>query len=406
MSRSREHLARHPGKAQPEIIFHLAAQPLVMQSLRDPVATFQSNVLGVVNLLDAVRHLPSLRAIVVVTSDKCYLRPDRRCAEGDPLGGHDPYSASKACAEIVTEAYRCLLLPAGRRRRPGYRPRRQRHRRRRLLARPPAAGPDPRLRRRPACRPCAIRTGVRPWQHVLDALAGYLVLAERLAVNPASFSTAWNFGPEPGCGLDRGAGRRCRRERFGAGAWHAAASDLAIEVPMLLLSSEQAQRWLGWRPRLRPRMRSPGPSTATARCCSKATRAGWSTRSMPSRRLQPASASGPPSRPFARALPMPTPEPADIPIFVLCGGLGSRLGDISAMRPKPMLDIGEKPMLVHIMACYGRFGFRRFVLCTGHRSEVISDYFANFAALNSDYTVDLAGRRSATTSRSACRRGR
>lgn len=90
---------------------------------------------------------------------------------------------------------------------------------------------------------------------------------------------------------------------------------------------------------------------------------------------------------------MPTPEPADVPIFVLCGGLGSRLGDISAMRPKPMLDIGEKPMLVHIMACYGRFGFRRFVLCTGHRSEVISDYFANFAALNSDYTVDLAGER-------------
>lgn len=89
---------------------------------------------------------------------------------------------------------------------------------------------------------------------------------------------------------------------------------------------------------------------------------------------------------------MSTPEPADIPIFMLCGGLGSRLGDSAAMRPKPMLDIGEKPMLVHIMSCYSRFGFRRFVLCTGHRSEVISGYFANFAALNSDYTVDLAGR--------------
>jgi glucose-1-phosphate cytidylyltransferase len=89
---------------------------------------------------------------------------------------------------------------------------------------------------------------------------------------------------------------------------------------------------------------------------------------------------------------MSTPETADVPIFVLCGGLGSRLGDVAAMRPKPMLDIGEKPMLVHIMSCYGRFGFRRFVICTGHRSEVISGYFANYAALNSDYTVDLAGR--------------
>lgn len=87
---------------------------------------------------------------------------------------------------------------------------------------------------------------------------------------------------------------------------------------------------------------------------------------------------------------MLSPEPTEVPIFVLCGGQGSRLGEIATMRPKPMLDIGEKPMLLHIMSCYGRFGFRRFVLCTGHRSEVISSYFANYAALNSDYTVDLA----------------
>ncbi len=89
---------------------------------------------------------------------------------------------------------------------------------------------------------------------------------------------------------------------------------------------------------------------------------------------------------------MSTPEPADVPIFVLCGGLGSRLGETAAVRPKPMLDIGEKPMLLHIMACYARHGFRRFVLCTGHRGDVISGYFANFAALNSDFTVDLAHR--------------
>ena len=87
---------------------------------------------------------------------------------------------------------------------------------------------------------------------------------------------------------------------------------------------------------------------------------------------------------------MPTPDPADVPVFLLCGGQGSRLGEIAAMRPKPMLDIGEKPMILHIMAWYARFGFRRFVLCTGHRGEVISEYFANFAALNSDLTIDLS----------------
>ena len=85
------------------------------------------------------------------------------------------------------------------------------------------------------------------------------------------------------------------------------------------------------------------------------------------------------------------PEPAEIPIFLLCGGQGSRLGEVAALRPKPMLDIGDKPMLLHIMSWYARFGFRRFILCTGHRGEVISDYFANFATLNSDFTADLAG---------------
>ena len=213
------------------------------------MATFQSNVLGVVNLLDAVRHLPSLRAIVVVTSDKCYLRPDRRCAEGDPLGGHDPYSASKACAEIVTEAYRACFFPPERGTglataragnvigggdfSPG-----------RLL-------PDL-IRAFVAGQPAALRhpDGVRPWQHVLDALAGYLVLAQRLAANPASFSTAWNFGPSQDAVWTAAQVADAAVERFGAGAWHAVASDVAIEVPMLLLSSEQAHRWLGWHPRL------------------------------------------------------------------------------------------------------------------------------------------------------------
>lgn len=87
---------------------------------------------------------------------------------------------------------------------------------------------------------------------------------------------------------------------------------------------------------------------------------------------------------------MPAPEPASVPVFILCGGFGSRLGEVGATRPKPMLDIGEKPMLVHIMSWYSRFGFRRFILCTGHLFEVISHYFLNYKAMNSDYTIELA----------------
>ena len=92
--------------------------------------------------------------------------------------------------------------------------------------------------------------GVRPWQHVLDALAGYLLLAERLAANPASFATAWNFGPEEEHGWTAARIAAVAVERFGGGSWQPAAAELAVEVPTLLLSSEQARRWLGWRTRL------------------------------------------------------------------------------------------------------------------------------------------------------------
>ena len=239
--RARGLVARHLREAQPEILFHLAAQPLVLASLDYPVTTFQSNVQSVVNLLDAVRRLPSVRAVVVVTSDKCYLRPARRCAEGDPLGGHDPYSASKACAEIVAEAYRsCFFAPdagvgvatarasnviGGGDFSPG-----------RLL-------PDL-VRAFAAGRPADLRHpgGVRPWQHVLDALAGYLLLAERLAGNASSYATAWNFGPEEDVGWTAARIAEVAAARFGDGTWRAAAGDAAVEVPSLLLSSDQARR--------------------------------------------------------------------------------------------------------------------------------------------------------------------
>ncbi|MEK7806310.1 MAG: GDP-mannose 4,6-dehydratase, partial [Chloroflexota bacterium] len=101
-------LKRAIQESQPEIVFHLAAQPLVRRSYQDPVETFSTNVMGTVNLLDAVRRAPSVRAVIVVTSDKCYESRERKSGhrEGDPMGGYDPYSASKGCAELVTAAYR------------------------------------------------------------------------------------------------------------------------------------------------------------------------------------------------------------------------------------------------------------------------------------------------------------
>ncbi len=85
-------------------------------------------------------------------------------------------------------------------------------------------------------------------------------------------------------------------------------------------------------------------------------------------------------------------KPADIPVFVLCGGLGSRLGELTRAQPKPMIEIGDRPMLTHVMGCYDRAGFRRFVLCAGYRADVISAYFLNFASLHSDFTIDVRGR--------------
>lgn len=247
--RARDQVTRLLREIEPEIILHLAAQPLVLTSLKDPVATFQTNVQGVVNLLDAARGLPALRAIVVVTSDKCYLRPERRCAEGDPLGGHDPYSASKACAEMVVEAYRCCFYPAaagiglasaragnvigGGDFSPG-----------RLL-------PD--LMRAFARNEEAVLRhpgAIRPWQHVLDALSGYLLLAERLCADPGAYARAWNFGPDQGVSWTAAEVADAAVARFGAGGWRPAETGIAIEVPTLLLDSDAAQQQLGWRPRL------------------------------------------------------------------------------------------------------------------------------------------------------------
>jgi CDP-glucose 4,6-dehydratase len=195
--RDGEGLREAVAQARPEVVLHLAAQPMVRRSLRDPALTYEVNVLGTVNVLEAVRTCGSdVRAVVVVTSDKCYENDGggpRAFVEGDPLGGGDPYSSSKACAELVTAAYRSSFFasPAG--------PRVATARagnvigggdwgEDRLL--PDIVRAVERGERLHVRNPEA----VRPWQHVLTPLGGYLRLAEELW-HGVEAARAWNFGP-------------------------------------------------------------------------------------------------------------------------------------------------------------------------------------------------------------------
>ena len=239
-------------RAQPEIVVHMAAQALVRESYADPVATYQTNVIGTVNLLEALRDAPSVKAVVVVTSDKCYENREWLWGyrESDPLGGRDPYSSSKACAEIVTHAYRRSFFedgqPVG-------------------IASARAGNvigggdwgtdrlvPDV-MSAFANRRSVTVRrpTAVRPWQHVLEPLAGYLTLAERLVEDPAGFSEAWNFGPRDEdarpvswvvCQL---------AERWGEGAeWITSSAKSVHEAQYLKLDCSKARSRLDWAPQL------------------------------------------------------------------------------------------------------------------------------------------------------------
>ena len=182
-------------KARPEIVFHLAAQPLVRASYRDPAETWAVNVQGTINLLEGLRAVPDVKSIVVITTDKVYENNEtgRAFVETDPLGGHDPYSASKAAAEIAVSSHRLSFFAA-----------------RKVGLATARAGnvigggdwaedrmiPDA-IRAWTSNQALMVRNpaSVRPWQHVLEPLAGYLSLAEQLWFDPAK-AGAWNFGPD------------------------------------------------------------------------------------------------------------------------------------------------------------------------------------------------------------------
>ena len=192
--RDNQAVRRTLEQVQPEIVFHLAAQPLVRRSYREPTATFDTNVLGLVNLLEAIRGAPSVRALVNVTTDKVYLEQgvDTGYDEDDPLGGHDPYSTSKACAELVTECYRKSFfndsVPKVATARAGN----------------VIGGGDWSEDRLVPDLVRAASTGnmlgirnpdaIRPWQHVLEPLSGYLRLGQGLLAGD-SVEGPWNFGP-------------------------------------------------------------------------------------------------------------------------------------------------------------------------------------------------------------------
>lgn len=237
--------------ANPEIIFHLAAQPLVRQSYLDPLGTIGTNVLGTANLLEAARSARDLRAIVSVTTDKCYANDGRSIGyvESDRLGGHDPYSNSKACAELVTQCFRDSFFAE---RSVGVASARAGnvigggdYAADRLVpdaVRAFSAGRRPELR-----NPSA----VRPWQHVLDPLAGYCLLAERLAADPGGFAKGWNFGPDPDAVATVATVIDQLARSWGApGDFEQQAGDHPHEAELLTLDSAMAKREIGWSPRL------------------------------------------------------------------------------------------------------------------------------------------------------------
>ncbi|MEX0268287.1 CDP-glucose 4,6-dehydratase [Leptolyngbyaceae cyanobacterium UHCC 1019] len=249
---------------QPDIVFHMAAQPLVRYSYQNPVETYATNVMGTVNLLEAVRHSSSVRVVVVITTDKCYENREWVWGyrENEPMGGRDPYSSSKGCAELVTEAYRSSFFTT-----------------QQDLAQPAAiretiptgiasvrAGnvigggdwasdrliPDI-MRAIQARQPVQIRNphATRPWQHVLEPLSGYMLLAERLWQDGATYAEGWNFGPNDEDVKPVSWIVDYLTQRWGEGAtWTVDAGDHPHEANYLKLDCSKAKARLGWYPRL------------------------------------------------------------------------------------------------------------------------------------------------------------
>jgi CDP-glucose 4,6-dehydratase len=241
-------LQRTLREDSPEIVIHMAAQAIVRDSYRDPVETYAVNVMGTVHLLEAVRRQPGVKAVVVVTTDKCYENREWVWGyrESEPLGGHDPYSSSKACAELVTAAYRHSFFGVPQQvatARAGNVIGGGDWAKNRLI-------PDC-IRALTASQTIRIRhpSAVRPWQHVLEPLAGYLMLTERLVAEGSAFAEAWNFGPSEEDARPVGWIVEHFAKTIPGFAWEKEDAIQPHEANALRLDSGKARARLGWRPR-------------------------------------------------------------------------------------------------------------------------------------------------------------
>ena len=242
--------------ARPELVFHLAAQALVRQSYQQPIETLDTNVLGTANVLEALKGLTKPVACVVVTSDKCYENQEwvYGYREDEPLGGHDVYSMSKAAAELVTSSWRRSFFPPSKVLEHGVR-----------IATARAGNvicggdwavdrivPDA-IAALNEGKPVGVRSpkSVRPWQHVLEPLGGYLWLgAKLLGPSPAEFCEAWNFGPAPSSTVAVASLVEKLIAGWGSGDWEdLSRTDAKHEASLLRLAIEKAQARLGWSPR-------------------------------------------------------------------------------------------------------------------------------------------------------------
>ncbi|UCV08925.1 CDP-glucose 4,6-dehydratase [Dechloromonas denitrificans] len=248
--RDAERLGRAIHESSPQTMLHLAAQPLVSEGYSDPVGTYTTNVIGTVNVLEAARRAPDLESIVVVTTDKCY---DNRetlhdYRESDPMGGSDPYSSSKACAELVVAAYRRSFFDGP-----------DAARLATARAGNVIGGGDWAANRLVPDLLCAFAEGrraklrfpdaIRPWQHALEPLAGYLMLAERLTEDVA-FAGAWNFGPAlSDCVTTAALADLVSRHWTEAASWESEATSFPHEAKLLRLNTDAARQMLKWRPK-------------------------------------------------------------------------------------------------------------------------------------------------------------
>ncbi len=235
--------------AEPEIVIHMAAQPLVQASYADPVKTYATNVMGTVHVLQAAREVESVKAVINVTSDKCYENREWVWAyrESDAMGGYDPYSSSKGCAELITSAYRrSFFTDTG------------------IALASARSGnvigggdwsagrivPDL-FRAVETGNPVDIRNpkAIRPWQHVLEPLSGYLILAQKLLEDRSRYAEAWNFGPSEDSAIPvQELARRLLNLLESEAGWRSSSQASPHESQLLRLDISRARHGLGWEP--------------------------------------------------------------------------------------------------------------------------------------------------------------